>query len=121
MLEKWLKHEFSNGETIGDDFKQFSKDFRKCIKDQLSNSNVTIAVYSREHYFASGFVYCEDTAKYAYFSISDVRFWSSDWHENILIRTAKSDKDYTGGRNNYTTLADFAKNIVKLVDGTIKE
>ena len=39
-----------------------------------------------------------------YMSISDVRFFKNEWYNHILFRTAKSEKDFTGGTNLYTTL-----------------
>ena len=47
--------------------------------------------------------------KYLYISISDVRFWQNEWYNRILIRTAKSEKDYHGGGNNHTTLPELVE------------
>ena len=47
-------------------------------------------------------------------SISDVRYLPNEWVDNILIRTMKHDKDWTGGMNYYTDLVNFTKDIARL-------
>ncbi len=66
------------------------------------------------HYELSGFVRHGD--KYAYFSISDVRFFPGDWFEHILIRTAKNDHDYTGGANHYQSLDNILNGFKALLE-----
>lgn len=48
-------------------------------------------------YFEYSAFFCKD-GKYIYVHVGDVRF-NSDWYENVLYRTAKSNKDYSGGSN----------------------
>jgi hypothetical protein len=55
--------------------------------------------WNRGHFYVSGFVKRGD--KYAYFATRDVR--DSRWHEAILVRTAKNEKDYVGGPNRYAS------------------
>ena len=111
-LETFKNWEFSSGTTTGEDFKIFAKVFKKYIKNNLPN-NATLADFSIGHYFISGFV--QKNSKYAYFSISDVRHFPNKWFEDILIRTAKDAKDYTGGSNENTTLENFKQEIDTLV------
>lgn len=54
------------------------------------------------HYKFSCFI--KGNEKFVYISISDVRFFRNKWFNNILIRTAESEKDYHGGVNQYTSL-----------------
>ena len=49
-----------------------------------------------------------------YFATSDVR-WNDDWFKSVLVRTAEHDKDYTGGRNNFTPLMEFGQMFEELV------
>ena len=52
----------------------------------------------------------------AYVSISDVRYFSDEWYNHILIRTAKDEQDYRGGFNNYTTLDGLELRTCELLD-----
>jgi hypothetical protein len=52
----------------------------------------------------------------AYASISDVRFFKNSWFDNVLIRTAKSKVDYTGGSNNYCKLEEINDYLLRLTD-----
>ncbi len=54
--------------------------------------------------------------KYVYISISDVRYFSNDWYNHILIRTAKNEVDYKGGFNHYTTLDRLEGDVCKLLN-----
>ncbi len=56
-------------------------------------------------HYLSGFIKIED--KWIYVSSNDERF-NPKYEENLLFRTAKDNKDFTGGRNNF-----FNINIVK--------
>lgn len=58
--------------------------------------------------------------KYVYFSISDVRHFKKEWHDHILIRSAKGLDDFTGGSNGFTTLEDFGKNVKRIMDLQMK-
>jgi len=97
--------EFTSGPTTGQDFTVFFRLFISYVKKNLPDGASLVNV-SKGHYGLSGFVQRGD--KFVYFSISDVRHFPEDWHKNILVRTAKSEKDYTGGSNGYTTLERFS-------------
>ena len=51
-----------------------------------------------------------------YISISDVRYFTNEWYSHILIRTAKSDTDYRGGFNHYTTLENLPYKAARLLN-----
>lgn len=51
-----------------------------------------------------------------YISISDVRYFSNEWYDHILIRTAENETDYRGGFNNYTTLSDLEGTAAELLN-----
>jgi hypothetical protein len=112
-LDGFKTWEFSSGPTTGEDFVAFAQLFGKYIKSALPFGCKLVDLH-RGHYDLSGFV--EYAGRFAYFSISDVRHFPGDWHENILIRTAKSARDYTGGSNGRTTLEKFGQDIGKLLE-----
>ena len=110
-LNKYRNWEFSSGGIAGEDFRVFAKLFKKYVKSSLP-AGATLR-FNLNHYCLSGFIGRE--SKFIYFSISDVRHFPGDWHNKILIRTAKSEQDFTGGSNCYTSLEDFAENVELLL------
>jgi hypothetical protein len=109
-LEDFKAWEFSSGGITGEDFIVFARKFKSYIKSQLDASLLN---YSRGHYILSGFIRKHD--KFVYFSISDVRHFPSKWVDDILIRTAQSEEDYTGGANCYTSLLNFQRDVEGLL------
>ena len=115
-LDEFKDWEFSSGATTGDDFRVFARLFRKEVTRQLPE-HARLVEYDVGHYYVSGFV--KRDGNYAYFSIPDVRYFPGEWYSNILIRTAKSDKDYTGGSNGYTTLEKFGEEVLHLLNSQV--
>ena len=111
-LESFVGHRFSSGGYIGDDFKSFNTKYRNAIKKLLPNG-YEIHSWNRGHYYCSAVIKDND-GRFIYMSIGDVRHWSNEWVYNILIRTMKHDKDWTGGTNHHTDLINFTKDIQKL-------
>ena len=114
-LHAFKDWEFSSGSTTGEDFKVFSRKFKSCIRKFLPEG-AHLVKFCSGHYDLSGFV--QRGENLIYFSISDVRHFPGRWHNDILVRTAQSDTDYTGGSNNYTTLAEFSDAVDRLLGGT---
>jgi|TARA_R110002051_G_scaffold305915_1_gene376226 hypothetical protein len=69
------------------------------IKKALRNAEFENIEISNGYYYFSGFA--TKNNKRIYFSISDVRHFSDN---EVLIRTARDYKDYTGGSNCYADL-----------------
>lgn len=115
---KFSKHVFSSGSTKGPDFLSFARAYKKDIAEQLEPFGIEIFSWSTGHYYCSGFFKRGDC--FVYFSCSDVRFFPGDWEKKILIRTAKNERDYTGGPNCYSALADIGSKANKLF-GEIRE
>ena len=107
-IEKWVGFEFESSSVATEEWNAFAKDFKKHIKSQLPDGSELLD-FHKMHFEVSGFV--KRGEKYVYFSISDVRHFRDEWHNNMLIRTAEHDKDYTGGSNGFTTLTDFKKKV----------
>ncbi len=112
-LEGFKDWQFSSGCTIGQDFKRFSRLFRNWLKKQLKSKGLQIVNFTTGHYFVSGFV--TNGQQYVYFSVSDVRYFPEGWLDDILVRTAKNEKDYTGGSNNSCSLENLPKTICNLL------
>jgi len=112
-LKKYLDYEFSSGSYTGEDYKTFQTKYINYLRSLCKNNNWELLNIGRNHYEFSAFIKNE-LNKYIYLSISDVRFWKNEWYTDILIRTAKTEKDYSGGYNNYTSLTELADNIKNL-------
>ena len=111
-IEKWFGNTFESSSGLTDEFSSFSKDFKKHLK---SIAGIDYKLYfSRGHFDCSGFFRNIKTEKFVYFSVSDVRYFPNSWWNNVLVRKAKDEKDYTGGRNNSCQLVDLKKNIDNL-------
>ena len=112
-LKAFQGWEFSSGGSTGEDFIVFAKEFKKFIKENLPDQAVLVD-FSRGHYILSGFI--SRAGKFVYFSISDVRHFPGSWIDDILIRTAQHDKDYTGGSNGSASLTSFSKDVERLLN-----
>ena len=113
-LKKYLDYEFSSGCYTGEDYKSFERKYINYLKFIARENGWELVNLGKNHYEFSAFFKYND--KYVYFSISDVRFWQNDWYNNILIRTAKSSKDYRGGNNYRTTLPTLDYGIKNLFE-----
>ena len=114
---KYINYEFESSSIKTPEFKQFARDFKSDLQKLLGgNKDYKIVAYNVGHFYVSGFIKNEQTEKLAYFSISDVRFFSNAWFNDILIRTAKDIKDYTGGSNHSTKLVDIYDNLNYLLN-----
>jgi hypothetical protein len=103
LFLKWEPVQFESSSSKTPEFMEFQKDYRHMIANELPDG-WKIAAWSVGHFYISAFLQ-NKTGAYWYLSCSDVRFFPGEWHRSILIRTAEGLKDYTGGRNCYTTLA----------------
>jgi len=112
-IEAWLGNTFESSCSLTPEFATFAKDFKRYLLKQIGRE-FELVNWSRGHFGVSGFLRNNANGKLVYFSISDVRHWPDDWYNNILIRIAKHDKDYTGGSNNYTTFNELRGTAIEL-------
>ena len=102
-LEKYVNYEFSSGCYTGDDYKSFQTKYINYLRAICKNNHWRLVNVGKNYYCFSAFIKSAEN-KCVYISISDVRYFSSEWYDHILIRTAENETDYRGGFNNYTTL-----------------
>lgn len=75
-LQKYLDYEFSTGCDTGEDYKTFERKYINYLKTLCKEQGGEFVWAHKNHYeFTACFSYNE---KYAYFSISDVRFWKNE-------------------------------------------
>ena len=114
-LKKYLNYEFSSGCYTGEDYKSFQPKYINYLKTVCRENDWQLVNVGRNHYCFSAFIKSAEN-KCIYVSISDVRYFSNEWHDHILIRTAQSEVDYRGGFNHYTTLDRLEVKTAELLD-----
>lgn len=80
-----------------EEFKDFAKTFKKEFGAELKKCGAELAKFSVGHFYLSGFY--KKGEQLFYFS----------WHngdEQLLYRTAKDEKDFTGGSNKYVRIEE---------------
>ena len=114
-LKKYIGYEFSSGCYTGEDYKSFQTKYINYIRSICKQNHWQLVNVGRNHYSFSAFIKSAEN-KCVYVSISDVRYFSNEWYNHILIRTAKDEMDYRGGFNNYTTLEDLEITAAELLE-----
>ena len=114
-LKKYVGYEFSSGCYTGDDYKSFQTKYINFLKAMCRNNHWQLVNVGKNHYCFSAFIKSAEN-KCVYVSISDVRYFSDEWYNHILIRMAKNEQDYRGGFNNYTTLDDLEGTAADLLE-----
>ena len=87
------------GGVTGAEWKEFCRDFKKMIKQELKKIDAVLEVIDFNHYCLSGFFKLKE--QFYYFSMSDIRMADSS---TLLIRTAAHVKDYYGGPNTFVNV-----------------
>lgn len=114
-LKKYIGYEFSSGCYTGDDYKSFQTKYINYLRAICKNNHWRLVNVGKNHYCFSAFIKSAEN-KCVYISISDVRYFSNEWYDHILIRTAKNEQDNRGGFNNYTTLSDLEGTAAELLN-----
>lgn len=114
-LEKYIDYEFSSGCYTGDDYKSFQTKYINFLRSICKQNHWQLVNIERNHYCFSAFIKSAEN-KCVYVSISDVRFFTNEWYNNILIRTAKNEQDYHGGFNHRTTLKELEMKAMELLE-----
>jgi len=113
-IERWLDYEFESSTTLTPEFAEFRREIKSYIKKVLPKELELIMPFGTLHFEFSGFIKNKKTGKFVYFSCSDVRSWKNAWYENLLIRTAENEKDFTGGSNDCCKLPEIGEKAKKL-------
>ena len=114
-LEKYIDYEFSSGCYTEDDYKSFQTKYINFLRSMCKQNHWQLVNVGRNHYCFSAFIKSAEN-KCVYVSISDVSFFTNEWYNNILIRTAKNEQDYHGGFNHLTTLKELEMKAMELLE-----
>lgn len=115
-LKKYLNYEFSTGCYTGEDYKTFERKYISYLKSLCKEYGWELVRVLKNHYEFSAF-FKDNNNQFVYFHISDVRYFKNEWYNNILIRTAKNETDYTGGNNHSANLVNLPIQIHYLFKG----
>lgn len=113
-LKKYLNYEFSSCASTGKDYLSFQTKYVNYLRGLCKTNRWELVNVGRSHYCFTAFIK-NSKNKYVYLSVSDVRYFNNEWYKHILVRTASHEKDYTGGRNNYTALPNLPAALTKLL------
>lgn len=104
------KQHFESSSYRTPQYLEWHRTFRRELTKVLRALGATeIDIRKPNHFDASGF-FRAPRGQVFYFSVSDLRFFKTD----MLIRTAKSFSDYTGGTNQYIKLDNEIDFIARL-------
>ena len=107
-----LSFNFESSSSRTPQYLEFHRVFKREFSNLLKPYCKKIEISKPNHFDISGFFELNNGEIY-YISLGDLR-WDK---ENLLIRTAKDFKDYTGGSNNYITLNENLKeNLFKFLN-----
>ena len=104
-----LSKGFESSSGLTPEFAQFFRTFKSEFTKELKFLGATEIIFSRGHFYLSGFFTIDKQA--FYFSLSDVRQMDNCFKINpnsslcqLLYRTAQHYKDYSGGMNQYVII-----------------
>lgn len=108
-VENLYQIEHESPETVVS--QKLNRKFKAFLKSQFPGAE--LIGFSGGYCQSSGFIKLDN--KYVYVSLSDLRYWKN-WANDVLIRTADSEKDYRGHANHRTTISDLQKDVKLLFD-----
>lgn len=115
FIKKWENSGIEDfGSQTSPSYRRFESQYKGILLDICDNINFDLHNFHRNHYEFSAVLKNKCNNKFYYISISDVRYFPSQWHDNILYRTMAHDKDWHGGTNNYSSLDNLQENLVRL-------
>jgi hypothetical protein len=97
-------------------FKSFVRKAKGQLKKGLTEEGLTLTKFNKGHFEISGFILNEETGKYAYFIIGDMRWKCMAMMplDSVLVRTAEGVCDYHGGHNNFCKVTEMVELAKKL-------
>lgn len=108
---------FENSCFVTKDFASFSRKLKNALKADAEEADLELVAYSRGHFEVSAFLENSYTGKIVYLRVSEVRDRDCAAAMScVLIRTAKSVKDFTGGQNYFVPLTEVVSSAKRLTD-----
>ena len=114
LLNNYKDVPFQSSTRNTKEFLFFVRLYKNKITKDAKENGLALVKWSTGHFYCSAFFENIKTGKLVYMSCSDVRFFKNGWCDNILIRTATNDRDYTGGNNNYCKIDNIGEAMLRL-------
>lgn len=107
------------GAYMSDEAKSFFRAFKSYLKRNLPECD--LIGFKPNHYDTFGFIQKGDKFIYVSYNLRDnyptmADFSRSDCLGGVLYRTAKHQKDYTGGSNHFTSINNLVSSINELFE-----
>lgn len=101
---KLLSRGFESSSMMTPEFKAYARTFKSEMKKEIEKAGGELVAFNVGHFYVSGFFKVGE--QHYYFSQSDVRNGTGGilGADNLLLRTAKNARDFSGGSNNYREL-----------------
>ena len=96
--------------------KDFIREYGKVIKKLVEPYGLEVSKLGKGAYCECWGYLKDKNDKFVYFNSGDFRYNGRNIFDHILIRTAKSETDYTGGMNHYCKLEDIGSEAKHLMD-----
>lgn len=106
-----LEQGFESSSLVTEEWRAFYRLFKREVTKEIGSAGGIGLIMSRGHFYASGF-FTAPSGQAWYFSISDVRWFGE---RQMLVRTAESYTDYTGGGNQYVPLIGMKEAIERMI------
>ena len=85
---------------------------RRELKNMAANMGAELT-FNPGYFYYSAFFKKDDKCVYIY--VGDVRY-NSNWYDKVLFRTAKNEKDYTGGPNRFCSYGNLENEVNSLLN-----
>lgn len=85
---------------------------RRELKKMAANMGAEL-IFNPGYFYYSAFFKKDD--KCVYINVGDVRY-DSNWYDKVLFRTAKNEKDYTGGANRFCSYDNLENEVNSLLN-----
>lgn len=117
FVKKYKNVLFESSAFETPEFKKFASSFCRALRKDVKEGDFEIVNISKGHFEISGFLKHKESGKFIYFAIPDVRWGTlGTWYDHVLYRTAKDDRDFTGGHNNFCPLSKLLACVAKLLE-----
>lgn len=113
---KWLGYQFSTSSETGKDYLLFQREMQKDLSRIAEDNDFEVNSFHKNHYEFSAVLKDKSSEEYVYVSIPDVRFNPNQWHDHVLIRRMKHEKDWSGETNHYCKWKEIGKASRKIVE-----
>ena len=100
------------------EFASFARSLKMALNKDCKSCGLELITFLCGHFYVSAFLRNSVTGKIVYIDMGDVRAqicgkWSLD---NVLYRSARDEKDYTGGHNMFAPLPQLLERVKALTE-----